>query len=102
MNEGIPITDRWSETGVATVTITAPTVGRLILQSIAVDSDAACDITIESPLGTNIQRWTIPAAGGVGDSYALGAGIIGAETSAMIISVSAGNYNINVSGITVG
>ena len=77
------------------VTLAAPGQGKKwYLQDLSVRSDAAADITVQSPAGSNKFLVETFADEGFEKSWN-GNGLAGADNDAMVIDVSAGNYNIN-------
>lgn len=87
------------ETGTGTITISAPGSGKYnCLTSLDVESSGAANVVIASPSGTTIWQHGITADESIFKSWDEFVPLIGAENSALIITVSGGAYTINVRG----
>lgn len=81
------------------LTFAAPGQGKYnCINAIAVDSDAAAMVTIESPTGTVLWRAKIQANTGIEKTWPDNDPIIGAENQALIVTCSAGTLNISAGG----
>ena len=81
------------------LTFAAPGQGKYnCITSIAADSDAAADVTIESPADTVIFRAKIQANTGIEKEWNDSDPIRGADNQALLVKVSAGTVNISAGG----
>lgn len=81
------------------LTFAAPGQGKHnCVNAITVDSDAAANVTIESPSGTVLWRSKIQANTGIEKTWPDSDPIIGAENQALIVTCSAGTVNISAGG----
>lgn len=89
------------ESDTSDITISAPGVGRYIcLTSLDAESDnaAGATVTIKSPAATTKWQHGILQNESLFKSWDKKNPLIGAENSAVVIAVSAGNFTLNVSG----
>lgn len=98
------ITGRWQDSqDAASITVAAPGAGRKnVLHSVTITNSANANVLVQSPSGTTIWRSKTFGSGGFAKDWDSDSGVFGAENAALIISVSAGTYQISASGVIVG